>query len=756
MNVDTILKEMTLEEKASLCSGNDAWRTKPVERLDIPPIMVSDGPHGLRKVKDDSEIMNDAIEAICFPSACATACSFDRELVSSMGKALGQACKAEKVAVLLGPGCNIKRSPLCGRNFEYFSEDPYLASEIATAHIKGVQSMGVGTSLKHFACNNQETRRMTCSANMDERTFFEIYAAAFEGAVKNAKPYTIMCSYNRINNVYSSENKFLLTDVLRDKWGFDGLVMSDWGAVNDRPEGIKAGLDLEMPSSHGVNDKKIVESVNNGTLDEKLVDNAVRNVLNLINKSEHAASDGAQWDKEAQHQLARKIASECAVLLKNENSLLPLDKTKKIAFIGEFAKDPRYQGGGSSHINSSKITSALDAVKEYCEVSYEQGYDNKTDAVDEGMIAKAVECAKQNDIAVIFAGLTDLYESEGFDRQHMRMPENQLVLIDRICDVCKKVVVVLHNGSPIEMPFKDKVSSILEMYLGGQAVGGAACDLLFGKVNPSGKLAETFPAKLSDNPSYLSFPGEKDDVRYREGIFVGYRYYDFKDIEPLFPFGHGLSYTTFEYSDLKLSSNACSADDELTVSVVVKNTGKTDGKEVVQLYVSDKESSVIRPIRELKGFEKISLKAGESKKVMFKLDRRAFAFYCEPAHDWIVEEGNFEICIGSSSRDIRLTADVIISSNDRIPAEFTVNSPLGDIAADPNGRKLFGEIIENINKDMKAAQPEGTMGAAGDLMVDAMLREMPIRAVLSFTGDAIMTYDELVRMIEELNEMNNK
>lgn len=756
MNVDTILKEMTLEEKASLCSGNDSWHTKPVERLDIPEIMVSDGPHGLRKVKDDSEIMNDAIEAICFPSACATACSFDRELVSSMGKALGQACKAEKVAVLLGPGCNIKRSPLCGRNFEYFSEDPYLASEIATAHIKGVQSMGVGTSLKHFACNNQETRRMTCSANMDERTFFEIYASAFEGAVKNAKPYTIMCSYNRINNVYSSENKFLLTDVLREKWGFDGLVMSDWGAVNDRPEGIKAGLDLEMPSSHGVNDKKIVESVNNGTLDEKLVDKAARNVLNLINKSENVASDDTQWDKDAQHQLARKIAAECAVLLKNENSLLPLDKTKKIAFIGEFAKDPRYQGGGSSHINSSKITSALDAVKEYCEVSYEQGYDNKTDAVDEEMIAKAVECAKQNDIAVIFAGLTDLYESEGFDREHMRMPENQLVLIDRVSDVCKNVVVVLHNGSPIEMPFKDKVSSILEMYLGGQAVGGAACDLLFGKVNPSGKLAETFPAKLADNPSYLSFPGEKDDVRYREGIFVGYRYYDFKDIEPLFPFGHGLSYTNFEYSDIKLSSNACSADDEMTVSVVVKNTGKVDGKEVVQLYVSDKESSVIRPIRELKGFEKISLKAGESKKVMFKLDRRAFAFYCEAAHDWIVEEGDFEICIGSSSRDIRLTADVIVSSNDRIPAKFTVNSPLGDIAADANGRKLFGEIIDGVSRGMKEAQPEGTMGAAGDLMVDAMIREMPIRAILSFTGEAFMTYDELGKMIDELNEMNNK
>ena len=370
MNVDVILKEMTLEEKASLCSGSDAWHTTPVERFDIPEIMVSDGPHGVRKIKDETALMNQAIEAVCFPSACATACSFDRELLSSMGKALGQTCKAEKVAVLLGPGCNIKRSPLCGRNFEYFSEDPYLASQIASAHIKGVQSMGVGTSLKHFACNNQETRRMTCSANMNERTFFEIYAAAFEGAVKDAKPYTIMCSYNRINNVYSSENKFLLTDVLREKWGFEGLVMSDWGAVNDRPEGIRAGLDLEMPSSHGVNDAKIVESVKNGTLDEALVDKAARNVLELVNKTEHISAGNETWDKENQHQLARKISSECAVLLKNDGSLLPLDSSKKIAFIGDFAQAPRYQGGGSSHINSFKVTSAIDAVKEFCEVEF--------------------------------------------------------------------------------------------------------------------------------------------------------------------------------------------------------------------------------------------------------------------------------------------------------------------------------------------------------------------------------------------------
>ncbi len=756
MNVDVILKEMTLEEKASLCSGSDAWHTTPVERFDIPEIMVSDGPHGVRKIKDETALMNQAIEAVCFPSACATACSFDRELLSSMGKALGQTCKAEKVAVLLGPGCNIKRSPLCGRNFEYFSEDPYLASQIASAHIKGVQSMGVGTSLKHFACNNQETRRMTCSANMNERTFFEIYAAAFEGAVKDAKPYTIMCSYNRINNVYSSENKFLLTDVLREKWGFEGLVMSDWGAVNDRPEGIRAGLDLEMPSSHGVNDAKIVESVKNGTLDEALVDKAARNVLELVNKTEHISAGNETWDKENQHQLARKIASECAILLKNDNSLLPLDNSKKIAFIGDFAQAPRYQGGGSSHINSFKVTSAIDAVKEFCEVEFAKGYDSSTDKVDEELIAEAVECAERNEIVIIFAGLTDIYESEGYDRKHMRMPDNQLVLIDRICELCNNVAVVLHNGSPVEMPFESKVKSILEMYLGGQAVGGATCDILFGKVNPSGKLAETFPVKLSDNPSYLSFPGEQDDVQYREGIFVGYRYYDHKELKPLFPFGHGLSYTTFEYSDLKLSSSAINADDELTVSVVVKNTGKVDGKEVIQLYVSDKESSVIRPVRELKGFEKVSLKAGESKKVMFKLNRRAFAFYSEAAHDWIVEEGDFIISVGSSSRDIRLSDEVFVSSDDIIPVKFTVNSPFGDIEANPHSKKIFGNLFEEIRRGMKQAQPEESMGAATALMTDAMLREMPIRAILSFSGEEMMTYDQLSQMIEKLNQENDQ
>lgn len=753
MNIDVILKELTLEEKASLCSGSDAWHTQPIPRLDIPAVMVSDGPHGLRKVNETADMSNQAaIEAVCFPCACATACSFDRELLSTMGKALGQSCKAEKVDVLLGPGCNIKRSPLCGRNFEYFSEDPYLATEIATAHIKGVQSMGVGTSLKHFACNNQETRRMTCSANMDERTFFEIYAAAFEGAVKNAKPYTIMCSYNKLNNVYCSENAFTLTDVLRKKWGFEGLVMSDWGAVNNRPLGVQAGLDLEMPTSHGVNDALIVEAVKSGKLDEKDLDRVVRNVLELVNKAESNSDETVTWDKQAQHELARKIARESAVLLRNEDSILPLDKSSKIAFIGEFANTPRYQGSGSSHINSFKVTSALEAVKNYCDVDYAKGYATDTDVADDKLINEAVECAKRNDVAVIFAGLTDIYESEGFDRKHMRMPSNQLTLIDRICEVCSNVVVVLHNGSPVELPFAAKVKGILEMYLGGQAVGSATCDMLFGEANPCGKLSETFPFKLSDNPSYLNFPGHMDDVQYKEGIFVGYRYYDYKQIEPMYPFGHGLSYTTFEYSDMKLSSQTISSTDELTVSVNVTNTGKFEGKEVVQLYVTDDLCSYTRPIRELKGFEKISLKPGETKKVMFKLDRRAFAFYCTDAHDWIVEEGDFTISLGSSSRDIRTSCSVYVSSDDIIPIHLTVNSTFGDIISIPEGKKKFEQLFDKINTDISSAQTDETMGAAAQKMVEAMMWEMPIRAVLSFTGKPIMTYKELENLISELND----
>ncbi len=689
MDIKKLISEMTIEEKASLCSGADFWHTKAVERLGIPQMMVSDSPHGLRKqdLTAENPGVNLSIEAVCFPSACALACSFDRDLIYRMGQALGNECQAENVGVILGPGANIKRSPICGRNFEYFSEDPYLASNIATSHIKGVQSQNVGTSLKHFLANNQENRRMSVSAEIDERTLNEIYFAAFETAVREGKPWTVMCSYNRVNGVYSSENKMSLTDTLRDRWGFDGFVVSDWGAVNDRVKGVAAGLDLEMPSSGGVNDAKIVDAVKNGTLSEDALNKACENVLGIVKKYLDGRNENAVWDKEAEHRIAAEIASQCMVLLKNEDKILPLDKNKKIAFIGKFADEPRFQGGGSSHINAFRVTGAIAAAAEYADVSYAQGYRTDEDAADSELLEEAVRLAESSDAAVIFAGLTDLFESEGFDRSHMKMPECQNELIRRVAQVQPNTAVVLHNGSPVEMPWIDDVKGLVEAYLGGQAVGEAECAVLFGKVNPCGRLAETFPKKLSDNPSYLNFPGEGDRVEYREGIFVGYRYYDFKEMDVLFPFGYGLSYTDFEYSNLSVQTDGCNAE----VSVTVTNTGSVAGREVVQLYVHDFESSVIRPVKELKGFEKIELKPNESKTVSFHLDRRSFAFYSTEIHDWFVESGDFEIMIGKSSRDIVLSETVNIKSDDKMPYICTSNSTMGDLMKIDCAKKIYGQ-----------------------------------------------------------------
>ncbi len=751
MNIDRIMQELTLEEKASLCSGADFWHTKAVERLDIPGIMVSDGPHGLRKNKDIAHDPNEAIEAVCFPTACATACSFDRTLLESIGKAMGDQCRHENVSVVLGPGCNIKRSPLCGRNFEYFSEDPYLAGQLAAAHIKGVQSRGVGTSLKHFACNNQEHRRMSVSAEVSERALREIYLVPFETAVKDSKPWTVMCSYNRINGVYSSENKMLLTDILRGEWGFGGLVMSDWGAVNDRVEGVKAGLDLEMPSSWGKNDKKIVEAVRAGELSEKDLDKCVRRVLELVEKAAANAAPDTVWDKEKDHVLARRLAGECMVLLKNDEDILPLDGGEKIAFIGKFAEQPRYQGGGSSHINSFKVTSALDAAKEYADVSYAPGFPLDKDETDEKLLSEALQAAAAADKAVIFAGLPDSFEFEGFDRRSMKIPSCQLKLIEEVCKVNPNTVVVLHNGAPIELPFVAQVKGILECYLAGQAAGGAVCDILFGKVNPSGKLAETFPKKLSDNPSYLNFPGEGDRVNYAEDLFVGYRYYDRKQLEPLFPFGYGLSYTTFEYSDLRLSHSEIDDDRILTAEVTVTNTGKRAGKEVVQLYVSDKESSVIRPVKELKGFEKVELKPGESKKVVFRLDRRAFAYYEPAISDWFVEYGEFEILIGASSADIRLRDSVYVNSAARLPVKFTLNSTFGDIKACPDSMKILGGVLKHSRSVEEAADPH--RDGEDDEMLVGIGDETPLRSIISFIDDPQVTSQRMQAALDELNEL---
>ena len=564
-----IISEMTLEEKAGMCSGEDFWRLKKVERLGIPEVMVSDGPHGLRKQPGEADHLGigESIVAVCFPAACATASSFDTELMNEMGKTLGEECQAENLSVLLGPAVNIKRSPLCGRNFEYLSEDPYLAGKMAASYIRGVQSWDVGTSMKHYAANNQEYNRMSCSSNLSERTFREIYLPAFETAVKEAQPKTIMCSYNKINGEYASENKHLLTEILRDEWGFEGYVMTDWGAVADRVTGIVAGLDLEMPGSHGVNDAKIIAAVKDGSLDEALLDKAVERILKVLFSYADNRHPEAVFDRDADHEKAVKIETECAVLLEN-NGILPLKEGRKVVYIGEYAEKPRYQGGGSSHINSSKVTSALESAKEKGRpVSYVKGFPFDKDEENAGELAAAVQAAKDAEVAVIFAGLPDLIESEGYDRKDMKLPACQNKLIEEVIKVQPNTVVVLHNGSPVEVPWADKTAAILEMYLGGQGVGEATDKLLYGDVNPSGRLAETFPLRLEDNPSYLNFPGDGVNVDYAEGIYVGYRYYDARKMPVRWAFGHGLSYTEYEYSNLNMPAE--SLDDKGCVKVTV-------------------------------------------------------------------------------------------------------------------------------------------------------------------------------------------
>ena len=741
MDITALISQMTLEEKAGLCSGLDFWHTKPVERLGVPPVMVSDGPHGLRKQDQQADHlgMNESIQAVCMPAACATAASFDRELIGEMGRAIGRSCQHEQLSVVLGPAVNIKRSPLCGRNFEYFSEDPYLAGEMSASFIAGVQSQNVGTSIKHFAANSQEHRRMSSSSNIDERTLREIYLPAFETSVKEAQPWTVMCSYNRLNGTYASENPWLLTQVLRDEWGFEGYVMSDWGAVSNRVAGLAAGLDLEMPASGGINDAKIVEAVRSGELDEAILDRAVERILTVNYRYLENAKPETPWDKEADHLLSARIAGECMVLLKNEDGILPLSREDEVAFLGEFAEKPRFQGGGSSHINCFKKTSALEAAQGL-KVTYARGYDAAADETTDALIAQAVEAARKAKVAVVFAGLPDSYESEGYDRPHMRLPECQNRLIEAVAQANANTVVVLHNGSPVEMPWLPKVKAVLEAYLGGQAVGIATVRVLYGDVNPSGHLAETFPVKLSDNPSYLFYGGEGDEADYREGVFVGYRYYDRKEQDVLFPFGHGLSYTTFAYSSLRLSAQRITDQETLTATVTVTNTGSRAGKTVVQLYVGDPVSSVFRPVRELKGFEKVELQPGESKEVTFTLGKRAFAYWNTQLHDWYVESGDFTIEIGQSSRRIEVSAVVQVDSTAQLPRHYTMDSIVMDLLADPKAAALIQPMMRSI---MSGLNPEGDQGsdvareAISEEMNLAMIQYMPLRGALSFGGGAI-------------------
>lgn len=752
MDIKALVSQMTLEEKAGLCSGLDFWHTKPVERLGVPSVMVSDGPHGLRKQDEKADHLgvNDSIKAVCMPAACATASSFDRDLMGRMGQAIGDSCQHEKLGVVLGPAVNIKRSPLCGRNFEYFSEDPYLAGEMSAAYINGVQSKNVGTSIKHFAANSQEHRRMSSSSNADERTLREIYFPAFETSVRKAQPWTVMCSYNRVNGVYASENPWLLTDVLRGEWGFKGYVMSDWGAVSDRVAGVAAGLDLEMPSSGGINDRKIVAAVKSGALDEKIVDQACERILEINYRYLDNARPETPWDQEADHQLSARIAEECMVLLKNDG-ILPLNKTDEVAFIGEFAAKPRFQGGGSSHINAFRTTSAVEAAQGL-PVTYVQGYSAARDMATDEMIAEAVQAAKAAKVAVVFAGLPDAYESEGYDRTHMAMPACQNRLIEAVAGANPNTVVVLHNGSPVEMPWLGKVKAVLEAYLGGQAVGIAAVRLLYGDANPCGHLAETFPVKLSDNPSYLYYGGEGNEADYREGVFVGYRYYDKKEMPVLFPFGFGLSYTTFACSNLRLSGAKITDQETLTATVTVTNTGSRAGKTVVQLYVGDRESTVLRPIRELKGFEKVELQPGESRDVTFTLDKRAFAYWNAAIHDWHVETGAFTIEVGQSSRDIEVSGEVTVESTVALPRHYTADSIFMDVMADPKAKEALGPMLASIQKAF-APNADASDTAQEAISADmglAMMRYMPLRGLVSFSPDKV-TDDTLKQLLDALN-----
>lgn len=786
MKYKDIISTMTREEKAALCSGKDFWHFQALRKFGLEAINVTDGPHGLRKQKTQKESGTDMLQgipAVCFPTASATSCSWDPELIQRMGVALGEECNAEGVSVLLGPGNNIKRSPLCGRNFEYFSEDPVLAGEMAAAWINGVQSQGVGASLKHFAANNQEARRMTVDSVVDERTLREIYLAGFERAVKKAQPWTVMNAYNRLNGTYCAENKWLLTDVLRDDWGFQGIVITDWGAENNIVDGLNAGQNIEMPSSDGLAPAKIVDGLIDGTLDEAVLDARVDEILDILFKGQKTKA-AQPYDRAAHHALAREVATGSMVLLKNENNILPLDKNKTVAVIGEMAKAPRYQGAGSSLINPTQLDNVFDELlRQDIGFLYAQGYDKTTDKTDLNLIREAVDTAKRCENVLLFIGLTDEFESEGFDRSHLDIPQSHINLLTAVSKANPNVIVVLAGGAPIRMQWIDSCKAVLHTFLTGQAGAGAAVDLLFGNANPSGKLSETYLCKLEDTPSFNNFPGSPVTVEYREGLYVGYRYFDKVNKDVLFPFGYGLSYTTFEYSGMKVSRKNIKDTDTLKVTFKIKNTGDRAGAEVAQVYVADKDSTVYRPVKELKGFKKVYLEPGEEKSVSIELDKRAFAFWNTAIGDWYVESGEFDILVGASSRDIRLQSTVKVASSDpeaaipddkkNLPAYFA-----GDIMNVPDDQfeKLLGRPIPNakrdpnqpidINSSLELAEgtPAGKVinsllrtviksiagGASNEGMMLAMATQIPIRCFVSMSM-GVFSEDMAQALIDILN-----
>ena len=756
-----LLAELTLEEKASLVSGSGFWHTRSIDRVGLPAILVSDGPHGLRVQPGDGDHvgLGDSIPATCFPTASALASSFDVDLLRSVGAAIGSEARAQGVSVVLGPGINLKRTPLCGRNFEYLSEDPLVSGVLGAALVDGIQGQGVGASLKHFAVNNQETERLRISARVDDRTLREIYLSAFERVVRTAAPWTVMCSYNRVNGVYASEDPWLLTEVLRDEWGFDGLVMSDWGAVDDPVAAVAAGLDLEMPSSHGAGPRAVLAAVRDGALDESVVDRAVGRLFGLLDRAFPAVGSAGAFDADAHHELSRRAAAECVVLLTNEGSLLPLaDDLERVAVIGEFARSPRFQGAGSSKVNPTRVDDALGALRAQLgssvTVDFAPGFgvDDPAADVDE-LAAEAVEAASGADVAVLFLGLPPSFESEGFDRTHIDLPAEQLRLLEAVAAVNDRIVVVLANGGVVSTaPWQHLADAIVEGWLGGQAGGTAVADVLVGSVNPSGRLAETVPLRLEDTPAYANFPGEDGEVLYGERMFVGYRHYDLVDRDVAFPFGHGLSYTTFEYSDLDVVvvEPVAPAPDwrgpvRLRVTVEVANTGGQEGKEVVQLYISDLDAPLPRPVRELRGFHKVQLAPGQAAPVTFDVTERDLSRWSVRNDGWALHPGRFDVAVGASSRDIRAHRTVeVVGEPPESPLDRS--STMADWLAHPVGRDLLAEglraapggdlsllLSDEDTVTMLGSFPLNRLaimmgGALGEGFVEGLLRDVAITA----------------------------
>ena len=695
-----IVSKMTLEQKAEFVSGYDYWHLYENEELGLPQIMVTDGPNGLRKKDPNGNTvgLGGSYPATCFPGSSTTACSWDMALIEKEGKALAEECLKEKVSVLLGPGTNIKRAPTCGRNFEYFSEDPLLAGECSAAWINGLQKMGVGASLKHYACNSQEAYRMVVNEVIDERAMRELYLTAFEIAVKKAQPWTIMNAYNRINGVYASEQVHLQQEIARGEWGFEGLFVTDWGASVDRIPGLMAGTDLEMPTSGTYNKEKIMEAVRKGDLSEDVLNERVDTVVDLILKSKPALENEHDFDVQEHHKVAQEIAEGAITLLKNDDGILPLKKGAKVAVIGEMAKSPRFQGAGSSVVNPilDVENAYFNLVKEGVHVTYAQGYSKAKDQIDANLFVEAKKVAKNADVVLVFAGLTEDFEGEGYDRANMCMPNCHNVLISEIAAVNPNTVVVLAGGAVVEMPWIDKVKGVLNSGLAGQAGGIAVANILTGKVNPSGKTAETYPLCYKDNPTYGNYPKGPVTSEHRESIYLGYRYYDKAKKDVLFPFGFGLSYTTFKYSGIKVSKKNIKDTDTVTVSFKIKNTGDVAGAEVAQLYVADKESTIYREEKALRAFEKVFLEPGEEKSVKLVLDKRAFAFFNINTNDWCVESGEFDILVGSSSRDILLKTSVNVESTEdcEIP-DYSKTAP-----------NYYGDITKITRDDFAAVYGE--------------------------------------------------